>query len=132
MEDSCILAKVSKTCLDMLCSEVDFEIYIRQCNLNYELDQLENITLHGKGDWKASAWILERKYPEKYGKKDIIKHQYEVKMKVFQKIVLDVINNTAPHLKTILVQKLREVDLEKTPLLENNTIVSDDYDDEEE
>ena len=127
IEDACILAKVSKKNLDGFCSEVDFEYKLKQYILSYELDQLDNISLHGKADWRASAWLLERKFPEKYGKKDIIKHEYEIKMMAFQNIVLEVINDTAPHLKSILVQKLREINLDDNKLLSLPKSLPEEY-----
>lgn len=38
-----------------------------------EMYHMTNITGHAKQDWKASAWLLERRWPEKYGR-----HRVEV------------------------------------------------------
>jgi len=32
-----------------------------------EITHLENIRAAGKKEWRASAWALERRYPERYG-----------------------------------------------------------------
>lgn len=41
-----------------------------------ELALVENIRLAGQGacpgDWKASAWLLERRYPERYGRRGAV------------------------------------------------------------
>lgn len=31
--------------------------------------------IDGDPSWQSKAWLLERRYPERWGKKDIVKHQ---------------------------------------------------------
>lgn len=35
-------------------------------------------------NWQASAWILERRHPEEYGRKDKLEHSGEVNLPVFR------------------------------------------------
>jgi hypothetical protein len=103
-------------------SDVDFEDFVQRSQVLLEVEQLENISEAGSmGTWQASAWILERLYPEKYGKKDTIEHKYEIKLVTFQNVVLSVINECAPQLKQKIMQKLKSVNIDDPQMLENNS-----------
>lgn len=46
---------------------------MEQADLAGELDILERIELAGKnGDWRADAWMLEKRKPKRYGKREQI------------------------------------------------------------
>lgn len=110
--EAALLADVSKTELAEMRSDVSFEEFIKMSQAKLEEEHLENISDAGSlGTWQASAWMLERLFPDKYGKKDTIEHKYEIKMITFQNVVLDVINECAPQLRQIIMQKLKKVDL---------------------
>ncbi len=47
-----------------------FDEKIRQAESHHELKQLQNIHLAAEKHWQASAWMLERKYPEHYARRD--------------------------------------------------------------
>ena len=64
--------------------------------------------------------MLERLYPEKYGKKDTVEHKYEVKLVTFQNVVLSIINQCAPQLKQKIMQELKKVDVENPLMLEHH------------
>jgi len=49
----------------------EFANQIRKAEATLEVVQLKNIENSGKRDWRASAWLLERKYPEKFGTRKI-------------------------------------------------------------
>jgi len=42
-----------------------------------EMAHVNNIAEKSKGDWKASAWMLERKFPKKWGRKEIVRTEDE-------------------------------------------------------
>lgn len=43
---------------------------VSRAEARYEMARLEAIRKHEKTDWRAPAWILERRYPEHWGKRD--------------------------------------------------------------
>jgi hypothetical protein len=92
-------------------SDPDFEMIIQKCNVNYKNELLEYIEDAAScGTWQAAAWILERKYADEFGKKDTIKHEYEIKMHRFQEAVLEVINGASPQLKNEVINRLKNID----------------------
>jgi hypothetical protein len=100
--------------LGLFRSDPNFEELLQACQANAELEHLKNIAGAGKlGQWQASAWFLERKYPDKYGKKDTIRHEYEVKLGTFMRVVLEIVNTQAPELKKTILQNLRGVNVEE-------------------
>lgn len=112
IRDAAKLCKVGDYQLGVLRSDPEFEDFIECCSLNCEHNHLKNIDDAGKlGQWQASAWFLERKFPEKYGKKDTIRHEYEIKLLSFQKIMLGVINELEPNVRQQIMQKLRTVNV---------------------
>lgn len=120
LKESCVLAKVSPMMLASLRSDVEFDEFVQEMGLYFEANLLDDISTAGKsGYWQASAWLLERKLPEKYGKKDIVKHEYEIKLMTFQKAVLDVVNKVDPNIKLQIVQQLKQINTEH----ENDDIV---------
>jgi hypothetical protein len=105
---------VSNFRLASIRSDPNFEELIQACLANMELQHLKHInTAASLGQWQASAWILERKFPDKYGKRDTIRHEYEVKIGTFMKVVLEIVNNSAPDVKKIILQKLRSINVEE-------------------
>ena len=113
IKDAAKLCGISEYQLGILRSDPDFEALIEFCSVDCEKMHIKNINDAGKmGAWQASAWMLERKFPEKYAKKDTVKHEYEIKFLTFQKVLLNVINTLDPSIKQIIMQKLRGVNLE--------------------
>jgi hypothetical protein len=113
IRDAAKLCNVSEYQLGILRSDPEFEEFIDFCTVNCELNHVSNIETAGSlGQWQASAWLLERKFPEKYGKKDTVKHEYEIKLLSFQKVVLNVINELEPSMRQLIMQKLRNVNVE--------------------
>ena len=64
------------------------------------------------GQWQASSWLLERLYPDKYGKKDTVRHEYELKLNSFIKLVFNVINELDSHTRSSIYGKLRDLDVQ--------------------
>lgn len=114
--EAALLAGVSKTELAEMRCDGGFEDLIQLSQAKLEAEHLDNISDAGSmGAWQASAWFLERLFPEKYGKKDTIEHKYEIKMVTFQNVVLEVINECSPQLKQVIMQKLKKADLNSLP-----------------
>lgn len=85
-----------------------FDEFIEKCLAEYEVEALDRIREAAKGGvWQADCWTLERKYPDRYGKRDVLKQEIYWKHIEFVKIVLEVINDADPALKTEIVNKLR-------------------------
>jgi len=113
IKDAARLCNVSDYQLGLLRSDPDFEQLIEYCMANCEHEHLNNINSAGElGQWQASAWMLERKFPDKYGKKDTVRHEYELKMLSFQKVVLNIINDLDPSVRQLFMQKLRNLNVE--------------------
>ena len=113
VKDSCVLAGISDYILGQLRSDPDFEELLKQSELNYKIELVEYVEDAAScGTWQAAAWLLERKYADEFGKKNTVKHEYEIKLANFQQAVLDVVNAASPQLKHEIVQKLRNLDLE--------------------
>lgn len=114
IKDAAKLCNVSEYQLGLLRTDPEFEDFIEYCAISCECSHLENIKGAGDtGQWQASAWLLERKFPDKYGKKDTIKHEYEVKLLSFQKIILGVINELEPNVRQLIMQKLRSLNIDE-------------------
>lgn len=54
---------------------VDFLESVEKAQAEAAVDHLKNIAAHAAdGSWQASAWILERKFPRKWGRMDRTEH----------------------------------------------------------
>jgi hypothetical protein len=110
LKEACVLSGVSKTALVELRLDPDFDDFIEKSYLQQEVDHLKNIKKHSNFSWQASSWMLERLNPEKYGKKDTVKHEYEIKLVSFQKTVIQVINEMCPpNVRKELIMRLRSL-----------------------
>jgi hypothetical protein len=113
LEESSKLIGISKYKLSTLRSDPDFEEFVESCALKGEADNLGNIKEAGDlGQWQASSWLLERLYPEKYGKKDTIRHEYEIRLNSFMKLMFNVINECDGHTRSLIYGKLRDLDVQ--------------------
>jgi len=53
----------------------DFLESVKKAEANSEQNHIDNITqAGGEGMWQASAWMLERRYPRKWGKQE--RHEF--------------------------------------------------------
>ncbi len=108
-EQACELAGVNYgTYTQWLVRYPLFKEFIRRVKAQVEYDALEYIrdAMSG-GTWSAAAWFLERKYPQRYGKRDVLKQQiYHVHIE-FVRVVLDVINEQDPVIRTNILNKLK-------------------------
>jgi len=113
IEDAAKLCDISPYLLSVLRKDLAFEEMIEQCQVRCELGHVDNIRDAGNaGLWQASTWFLERKFPNKYGKKDLIKHEYEFKLNSLLSVIFKAINELDPHIRHAVMQKLREVDID--------------------
>lgn len=114
LEDACELAGVTYSAFKNWRRQYpEFDKFITRCMIRVEDDALTYIkeAMQG-GTWQASAWMLERKYPSKYGKRDMLKQEIFYNHQKFVKIVLEVINEASPELRATLVNKLRSEDVD--------------------
>ena len=54
-------------------NEVEFRESVKRAQVDFKLKHLKNISKAGDTQWQASAWILERKFKEEFGKVDFTK-----------------------------------------------------------
>ena len=80
--DACMACKISEDCFyrwmrnvenpiegDSLYSlEVKLYEGIKEAEIQFKNIHIQNITNLSKQDWKASAWMLERKFPKEYSR----------------------------------------------------------------
>jgi transposase len=74
---------------------------VKQAEATAEAKRIERINKAGEdGDWKADAWYLERRYPEKWGRRVISadvnhsgevteRHEYEATIEITQQLQAD-------------------------------------------
>ena len=117
LDDAAKLTGVSKYKLSVLRSDPEFEGFISYCSVKCEADNLSNIQEAGEmGQWQASSWLLERLYPDKYGKKDTIRHEYEFKLNSFIQLVFNAINELDSHIRSSIYGKIRDLDIQSEVL----------------
>lgn len=80
-----------------------------------EITHLENIRAAGKKEWRASAWALERRYPERYGPrkpKSLTSAQVTNVLSEFATLVLETTSDAElrERLQTQLNEMLQELD----------------------
>lgn len=109
IEDACKLSNCNKDKLENLRIDPDFDLFVQECSLKNKEEYLQAIKSAAQGGyWQAAAWYLERKHPDEFGKKDLVRHEYEIKIKTFQKILIDVINEESPDIRARLMKRLRD------------------------
>jgi transposase len=115
-EQACNLAGIAHiTYSKWLIKYPQFKEFIRRVKAQVEFETLEHIqTAAGGGIWAAAAWFLERKYPQKYGRRDVLKQQIFHVHQTFIKMVLNVINDADPALRAKIVNdlKAKKIDLD--------------------
>lgn len=108
LNETCKLLDISNVTLNSLRRDFEFDDFILKCLAQSEVNHLDVIENAGKaGYWQASAWYLERKFPNKYGKRDVLRHEYDIKVTTFQNVVLNVLEEIDPKLKHLVLSKLR-------------------------
>ncbi len=115
-EQACELVGVSyDTYSKWLVNYPLFKEFIRRVKSQVEFEALKHVqdAMSG-GTWSASAWFLERKWPQRYGKRDVLKQQIYMVHIEFVKIVTQVINEQDPIIKTEILNRLKakKIDLE--------------------
>ena len=123
LEDACKLACISNHQLGQYRNDPEFDDYIITSQSVCEYKQLRNINDAGdSGMWQASAWLLERLRPDKYGKKDTIVHEYDIKLNTFKTLVVNVINTFDPQIRKAFIQKLRTANVQQEVYDSANTV----------
>lgn len=109
LEEASKLVGAKSRLIGSLRSDPEFEEFIQKCTIENKTKYVEAIRLASdNGYWQAAAWYLERKFPEEFAKKDIVKHQYEVKLMTFQNVVLNVIEAIDPKLRMEVLRRLKD------------------------
>ncbi|HEY2838461.1 MAG TPA: hypothetical protein VGJ26_04905 [Pirellulales bacterium] len=61
----CSVSTIARTAL----RDAEFALRLQRAEADMEVFQLQNIRQASKSSWNAAAWILERRLPERYGKR---------------------------------------------------------------
>jgi len=113
IDDASKLLGITSYKLNVLRSDPEFDEFVDSCTIKCEASNLGNIKEAGDmGQWQASSWLLERLYPEKYGKKDTVRHEYELKLNSFIQLVFKAINELDSHTRSSIYGKLRDLDIQ--------------------
>lgn len=113
IEGAAKMCGVSGYMLSVYRSDPDFEDFVQECLVKCEESNLDNIKDAGdNGIWNASAWILERKFPEKYAKKDTIRHEYDIKLSTWIQLIFKAVNALEPLLRQAFIKKLQDLDVD--------------------
>lgn len=121
IEESTKLTGIRGKMLGSLRSDPEFEDFIQKCTIQNKQRYLESIQIAAdNGYWQAAAWYLERKFPEEFGKKDIVKHQYEVKLMTLQAVILKVINDIDPVIKAKVLVALKNYEWNGEGCMDNS------------
>ena len=113
IEDAAKLCDISPYMLSVYRSDPEFEEFVQTCRVKCEESNLDNVKDAGDaGMWNASAWILERKFPDKYAKKDTVRHEYDVKVSSFIQLIFKAVNALEPYIRQTVLQKIRELDVD--------------------
>jgi len=111
LEEAILLSGTSKEAVNRLRDDEDFDEFLQLClakNKEEHLDIIRECALNGQVN--VSQWYLERKYPEEFGKRDIIKHEFTLKIQTLQKVLVGILNEELkdhPHIKYKVVNRLR-------------------------
>mgnify|MGYP001569389214 CR=1 FL=1 len=68
---ACAYARVGyQVFVEYLKLDTDFAEQVKQAEATRAVASVSEIILHGKKDWRALAWFLERKFPDDWGRSD--------------------------------------------------------------
>ncbi|CAB5194798.1 hypothetical protein UFOVP178_34 [uncultured Caudovirales phage] len=71
IKQACLAAGVGEaTFRDWRRGDPSLSVALKKAEAEFERVHIQNITTHAAKDWKASAWMLERKYPQRYAKRE--------------------------------------------------------------
>lgn len=105
------LADISTGTMNLLRCDFEFEEFVQKCLAENKSIHLENIQKAGKdGYWQASAWYLERKFPNEFGKRDLVRNEYIIKVQTLQSTLIKILNDELkdyPQLKYRIVNAIR-------------------------
>lgn len=78
--EASVLAGISEDTLSLWKKDSDFSEQIRQKQIENKLRHIKVINEASKTHWQASAWYLERKYPDEYSLKTKLNLETNVKL----------------------------------------------------
>ena len=56
--------------------DVEFLELVKKAEISFKLRHLHNIEKHSQENWSASAWLLERKFKQEFGKEHKVEHTF--------------------------------------------------------
>lgn len=71
IKQACLAAGISeRTWREWKAKDPPLSAALKKAEAEFERTHIQNITTHAAKDWKASAWMMERKFPERYAKRE--------------------------------------------------------------
>jgi len=77
---------------------------MRKAEASYEIMMLRNLSQAASRSWRATAWALERRFPEMYGRRDlnlVTFDQMELVLNELAQMIIDGISNPADRKRLI-------------------------------
>ena len=56
--------------------DVEFSELVKKAEISFKLRHLHNIEKQSQENWSASAWLLERKFKQEFGKEHKVEHTF--------------------------------------------------------
>jgi len=67
VQDACAVVGISKqTLYNHINADPDFATEFEKAQVSFKLSHLRNVANASQNDWRASAWILERKFKDEF------------------------------------------------------------------
>jgi transposase-like protein len=66
--------KIPSKRTDLEALKVQFSEAVDQANAELEISLMKSIKTKGKRDWKATSWILQNRFPNKYSDRKQVEH----------------------------------------------------------
>ena len=76
-KDAIEIAGISETAFfDRQKDDADFSELVKKAELAFKLRHIKNIEQKAEDNWQCSAWLLERKFKDEFGKEQKVEHHF--------------------------------------------------------
>jgi hypothetical protein len=97
--EACVAAGLTKGEAQALKQDPDWMAAWDRARTAFVTGGLKNIQAHGDKDWKATAWLLERIMPERFGKRDTVDQNLKITVLPFQSMLTGEVIEVVPEPK---------------------------------
>ena len=108
--EACMAAGLTRGEAQALRGDPDWMAAWERARTAFVTGGLKNIQQHGDKDWKATAWLLERVMPERFGKRDTVEQNVKITVLPFQSMltgeVIEVVPEVVPEKKPDVAERI--------------------------